>query len=110
MEICLGVLSIDNGDHLDPSNLGTLIVDPTFDASLPESQEWLKNFCENLRQHLFISLCWDLCCQIRKCIDPFLQTNLTPCCEQSRFPFGKSVFDQGILDEIPDIFKTPSSL
>nr|CAI5854225.1 unnamed protein product [Callosobruchus analis] len=116
-----GVLPIDNGDHLDPSNLGTLIVDPTFDASLPESQEWLKNFCENLRQQPFYqSMLGPLLpnCFIetfmksmeRKCIDPFLQTNLTPCCEQSRFPFGKSVFDQCILDEIADIFKTPSSL
>ncbi|KAG5880194.1 hypothetical protein JTB14_006627 [Gonioctena quinquepunctata] len=116
-----GVLPIDNGDHLDPSNLGTLTLDPTFDVSSPESQEWLLNFCQKLRQQPFYqSMLGPLLpnCFMetfmksmeRKCFDPFMDKDRSPCCEVSKFPFNKTVFNECIIDEMADVYGTPVSL
>nr|XP_023021379.1 protein dispatched [Leptinotarsa decemlineata] len=116
-----GVLPIDNGDHLDPSNLGSLTLDPTFDVSEPESQEWLLNFCQKLRQQPFYqSMLGPLLpnCFIetfmksmeRKCYDSFTSKDRSPCCKTSKFPFNRSVFNECIIDEIADIYETPIDL
>ncbi|KAJ8916472.1 hypothetical protein NQ315_014690 [Exocentrus adspersus] len=114
-----GVLPVDNGDHLDPADLGTLVLDPTFDMSDPKSQEWLTSFCQNVRQQPFYqSMVGPLLqnCFIetfiksmkRKCYDPIENRNRTPCCETSTFPFERSIFDMCIVEEIAEIYQTPS--
>ncbi|CAH1153672.1 unnamed protein product [Phaedon cochleariae] len=114
-----GVLPIDNGDHLDPSNLGTLTLDPSFDIADPKSQEWLLNFCRKVRQQPFYhSMIGPLLpnCFVetfmqsmdRKCYDAFMNKDRSPCCETSRFPYNRSVFNECIIDEIADIYDTPS--
>lgn len=114
-----GVLPVDNGDHLDPSNLGTLTLDPTFDMSNPESQEWLKNFCQRLRQQPFYhSMIGPLLpnCFVetfmksmkRKCYDPIEDKNRSPCCETAKFPFNRSIFDECIIEEMAEIYGTPN--
>ncbi|KAJ8926816.1 hypothetical protein NQ314_020664 [Rhamnusium bicolor] len=116
-----GVLPIDNGDHLDPSNLGTLTLDPTFDMSKPESQEWLKDFCQNLRQQPFyqstigplLPNCFVetfMKSMRRKCYDPINYKDHTPCCETSKFPFNRSVFNECIIDEMDEIYGTSANL
>ncbi|XP_056645516.1 protein dispatched [Diorhabda sublineata] len=116
-----GVLPIDNGDYLDPSNLGTLTPDPSFDMSDPESQEWLLNFCQSVREQPFYqSMIGPLLpnCFVetfmksmdRKCYDPFLDQDRSPCCETAKFPFNRTVFNKCIINEIADIYNTPSNL
>ena len=48
-----GVLAEDNGNYLDPTAKGSLVVDPTFNMAAPESQQWLMRFCKDLRQQPF---------------------------------------------------------
>lgn len=114
-----GVLPVDNGDHLDPSNLGNLMLDPTFDMSNPESQEWLKNFCQRLRQQPFyqstigplLPNCFVetfMKSMKRKCYDPIEDRNRSPCCETAKFPFNKSIFDECIIEEMAEIYGTPN--
>ncbi|KAJ8986210.1 hypothetical protein NQ317_009916 [Molorchus minor] len=116
-----GVTPIDNGDYLDPSNLGSLVLDPTFDMSSPESQDWLRNFCQNLRQQSFyqsmigplLSNCFIetfVKSMQRKCYDTLEYRDRSPCCEISKFPFNKSVFDECIAEEMAEIYGTPTDL
>lgn len=113
-----GVLPIDNGDHLDPVNLGNLVLDPSFDITLPESQQWLLKFCRNLRQQEFYQPLFGPLlpnCFIetfmksmqRKCIDPFSLRNRSLCCEKSKFPYDITVFNECIVEEMTDIYETP---
>lgn len=113
-----GVLPVDNGNHLNPSDKGSLTLDNTFDISDPESQEWLKNFCQNLRKQSFYQSTIGpllLNCFVetfmnsmqRKCFDEFRRINLTPCCEVSTFPVDQDVFRECIVDEIAELYKTP---
>lgn len=44
-----GVLPEDNGNYLNPKSKGTLKFDETFNISNSESQQWLLDFCQNLR-------------------------------------------------------------
>lgn len=113
-----GVLPVDNGNHLNPSDKGSLILDETFDLSDPVSQNWLKNFCQKLRQQSFYESTIGpllLNCFIetfmnsmqRKCFDDFRNRNVTPCCEVSTFPVEKDVFRECILDEVAELYETP---
>lgn len=97
---------------------GTLVLDNTFDISDPESQEWLKNFCQKLRQQSFYQSTIGpllLNCFVetfmnsmqRKCIDDFTNRNVTPCCEISTFPVEKNVFHKCIIDEVAELYETP---
>lgn len=121
MRFVWGVLPIDNGDHLDPRNLGTLTLDPDFDMADPEAQEWLLNFCQKVRQQPFYhSMVGPLLpnCFVetfmnsmnRKCYDAFLDQDRTPCCEISKFPFNRTVFNECIENEIADVYNTPTNL
>ncbi|CAG9855076.1 unnamed protein product [Phyllotreta striolata] len=116
-----GVLPIDNGNHLDPTNLGTLTLDPDFDMADAEAQVWLLNFCRKVRQQPFyqsmmgplLSNCFIetfMNSMNRKCFDAFLEMDRTPCCEVSKFPFNRTVFDGCVEDEVADIYNTPPSL
>lgn len=116
-----GVLPIDNGDHLDPSNLGSITLDPNFDMSTPESQVFLKDFCENLRKQPFyepmpgtyLSNCFVetfIKSMQRECIDEFTNKNHSPCCKTSVFPYDKNVFNECIIEEMAEIYRTPEYL
>ncbi|CAH0562519.1 unnamed protein product [Brassicogethes aeneus] len=114
-----GVLPVDNGDPLDPENLGTLTLDDTFNMSDPDSQLWLLNFCRSLRvQPFFKPMLGPLLpnCFIetfmksmqKKCNDPFTHKDRSPCCETARFPFKTSVFDKCIIEEMAEIYAVPT--
>ncbi|KAF7268497.1 hypothetical protein GWI33_018378 [Rhynchophorus ferrugineus] len=113
-----GVKPIDNGNHLDPSNFGTIEYDSDFDMADPESQEWLRNFCINLRQQPFyqpmIGVSLTSCfietfikSMNRKCIDDFTKKDRTPCCQVSEFPYNRSVFNTCIFDEMAEVYGGP---
>ena len=48
-----GVADEDNGNYLDPSSKGSLVLDPSFNMAAPESQEWLSRFCKEIRNQPF---------------------------------------------------------
>ncbi|XP_063596522.1 protein dispatched-like [Penaeus indicus] len=118
IRIVWGIKPVDNGDYLNPASKGTLEFDDTFDVSPPESQEWLLNFCRNLRnQSFYMSTLGPLLpnCFIetlkawmeRRCIDPITGIDRSPCCEDSKFPYHKEVFNQCIHKGIKALYQTP---
>ena len=48
-----GVAAEDNGNYLNPSSKGSLVLDPSFNMAAPESQQWLSRFCKNVRDQPF---------------------------------------------------------
>ncbi|KAL3289765.1 hypothetical protein HHI36_023160 [Cryptolaemus montrouzieri] len=119
LRFVFGVLPTDNGDHLDPTNLGTLELDPEFNMSDPISQVWLLKFCKNLkREPFFKAMMGPLLpnCYIetflksmqRTCSDFMSGQDRSPCCKSSIFPFSPDVFDKCIIQEMADIYETPS--
>ncbi|XP_069177966.1 protein dispatched isoform X2 [Procambarus clarkii] len=118
VRIVWGIKPVDNGDYLNPASKGTLEFDDSFDVSLPESQEWLLNFCRDLRnQSFYMSTLGPLLpnCFIetfkawmyRRCIDPKTGVDRSPCCEGSKFPYSQDVFDQCIHKGIKTLYQTP---
>ncbi|KAL3226186.1 hypothetical protein MRX96_025221 [Rhipicephalus microplus] len=53
IRIIWGVLPVDTGDYLNPSNKGAVVFDPAFGVADPASQEWLLSFCKRLRAQSF---------------------------------------------------------
>lgn len=118
IRIVWGIKPVDNGDYLNPAAKGTLEMDDSFDVAHPESQEWLLNFCRNLRnQSFYMSTLGPLLphCFIetfkawmdRKCIDRGTGVDRSPCCENSTFPYSREVFDQCIHKGIKTLYQTP---
>lgn len=114
-----GVLPVDNGDHLDPTNYGNLELDPDFNMSDPSSQVWLLKFCKNLKKQPFfrpmmgplLPNCFIetfLKSMQRTCVDFMSGANRTPCCKSSAFPFSPEIFDKCIIQEMADIYQTPT--
>ena len=48
-----GVRAADQGDYLNPGSRGHLELDERFNVSLPEAQEFLLNFCKDIRRQPF---------------------------------------------------------
>ncbi|XP_030756335.1 protein dispatched-like [Sitophilus oryzae] len=121
LRFVFGVKSVDNGNHLNPSDLGVVEYDLNFDMADPESQEWLRNFCLNLRQQSFyqpvIGISLTSCfietfakSMTRKCIDDFTQRDRSPCCDVSEFPFNRTVFNTCIMDEMAEVYGGPADI
>ncbi|XP_050314515.1 protein dispatched isoform X2 [Anthonomus grandis grandis] len=114
-----GVLPIDNGNPLDPSNLGTLIMDPEFNATDLESQSWLMDFCNKIKsqpfyQPMVIGVSLTSCflktfadSMKQPCHDRLSKKDRTPCCNVSHFPFEREVFNYCIMEEMEDIYNGP---
>jgi len=51
-----GVVPADTGSHVDPASGTKLVLDPAFDPSTMESQEYLLNFCDRFFEQEFASL------------------------------------------------------
>lgn len=112
-------MPIDSGNYLDPRSLGDVHLDPEFDVSQPQSQEWLLSFCHDLRKQPFYQpthgpllpncfiesfTSW----MQRRCFDSVYSVNRTPCCEAERFPYSSSVFNTCIVRAMSDLYETPS--
>lgn len=48
-----GVRPVDKGDYLNPGSRGSLELDNKFNMSLPASQQFLLNFCRDIRKQPF---------------------------------------------------------
>lgn len=95
-----GVKEKDTGNRLDPDSKGSLVLDGNLDVSHPDSQAWLLQFCQRLRNQTFLKPPdgWQLenCfieslkywMEFRDCDD----VNMAPCCRNATFPYDASLF------------------
>ena len=61
VSVIWGVKAADNGDHYEPSSLGTIEYDSTFDMSSTEAQNWLVTFCSDTAKDMAYkgaNKCW----------------------------------------------------
>lgn len=116
-----GIKAIDNGNHMDPASNGYLVFDDTFSISDPDSQLWLLKFCSRIKAQEFyqqtlgplLPNCFIESFKMfmsRRCIDNFAKLNRTPCCETSKFPYKKEVFDLCIIKAIESLYETPREI
>ncbi|KAJ2938243.1 hypothetical protein O0L34_g17585 [Tuta absoluta] len=116
-----GVEAIDNGNHMDPASQGHIVFNEDFSISDPSSQIWLLNFCKRIRNQPFYQHSLGLLlpnCFIetfkdfmeRRCIDNIDKINRTPCCETSRFPYKREVFEFCIIKAMESMYQTPREL
>ncbi|CAG4977512.1 unnamed protein product [Colias eurytheme] len=116
-----GVKAIDNGNHMDPGSRGKLVFDENFSISEPQSQLWLSKFCRNIKAQPFyqptlgplLPNCFIESFKMymsRRCFDVIDKMNRTPCCESSRFPYKKDVFDHCIIKAIESLYQTPGEI
>lgn len=120
VRIVFGVKPTDNGNHLDPYDRGSLVFDPKFDFSDPNTQIWLRDFCQKLRNQRFIhptnapdsTSCFiesfKSWMETRSCKDP-ISTDIdrSPCCQAYEFPYSRYVFDRCIGQAVNIMRKTP---
>uniref|UniRef100_A0A182PPZ7 SSD domain-containing protein n=1 Tax=Anopheles epiroticus TaxID=199890 RepID=A0A182PPZ7_9DIPT len=113
-----GVLPVDRGNFLDPEQRGKLYFDESFNMSAPESQQWLLQFCERIKNQSFYQMSQGVLlpnCFIanfvewmrRRCNDSMGEIDRTPCCEISPFPFTPDIFDQCLPESISSLYETP---
>lgn len=116
-----GVKAIDNSNHMNPSSKGKLIFDDTFSISDPKSQIWLLEFCQKIKTQRFYQLTLGPLlpnCFIesfknymnRRCFDNIDKIDRTPCCNLSRFPYKKEVFEFCIIKAMESLYQTPREL
>ena len=113
VRIVLGVRPSDNGDHNNPDDKGSLDLRSGSRLSTPHAQLWLLKFCRTLRASpLFrvgdkYSWCFvesfKTWMETRDCSD-----RTGPCCQKSRFPFPRDVFDLCLKEAIYQLYITPS--
>ncbi|XP_018325648.1 protein dispatched isoform X2 [Agrilus planipennis] len=114
-----GVLPVNNANYLDPTSLGKMELDESFDVSKPESQQWLLQFCRDLRNQPFYEptpgpllpncfietfMSW----MQQRCNDSFEKKSRFPCCEIQKFPYNSSIFDICITKAMSDLYATPT--
>lgn len=120
IRIVFGLKPIDNGNHLDPDDRGTLVFDPTFDFADANAQVWLLEFCQRIRQQRFmhptaipdISSCFidtfKLWMDARTCQDPMRpELDRAPCCQTYEFPYTRDTINKCIGEAVDTMRKTP---
>ncbi|KAM4013657.1 protein dispatched homolog 2 [Anomaloglossus baeobatrachus] len=96
-----GVKPLDNGDHLNPDINGTLIRDTTFSIQSTDSQRWLMELCQKVKNQSFYFADQDkkpnICfmedfhrwMESRQCSQSDQNHNL--CCNQFSFPYSSDL-------------------
>ncbi|XP_056152444.1 protein dispatched homolog 2 [Lampris incognitus] len=109
VKLVWGITPNDNGDHLNPSSNGTLVLDPDFNISSPDAQVWLRDLCGRIQNQSFYSppssvgkaLETDNVCLVeqlihwvsaRRCSES--EDTLHFCCNDIPFPYPPNVFEQ----------------
>lgn len=116
-----GIKAIDNGNLMDPASTGHLVFDDTFSISEPNSQIWLLNFCIKLKAQPFyqqmlgplLPNCFIESFKMfmsRRCKDNIDKIDRTPCCEISKFPYEKEIFDICIIKAMESLYQTPREI
>jgi len=118
-KVIWGLKPADTGDHLDPSNWTTLVLDETFDPKSADAQSYLLNFCDRLFE-TFGQVSEDYQCPMVE-FDEWLKDqsfSATPtdayvqhCDEASSVPVAPEVFDPCMiawseLHEVTSVLQT----
>ncbi|CAB3243353.1 unnamed protein product [Arctia plantaginis] len=112
-----GVKAIDNGNHMDPTSKGYLVFDEKFTVSKQNSQLWLAGFCARIKAQPFFQQtlgpllpnCFIESFKMymsRRCVDHIDKINRSPCCESSKFPYKKEIFEFCIIKAIESLYQT----
>lgn len=106
LTIVWGVENVDNGDKLNPYSKGTVEYDLSFNPSTPRSQNWLRQFCRNLREAGFYKKVSPF--EISNCfIEHFVHFMKMPCtkseiiCCRKTFPYKEDIFNACVKKYIP---------
>ncbi|XP_071808661.1 LOW QUALITY PROTEIN: protein dispatched homolog 1-like [Asterias amurensis] len=112
-----GVQAVDNGNHWEPGDSGTLILDDSFQFNETEHQTWMLNFCAELRNQSFVNPDEPVRCFIENfknymemsCTNPRPGEDVSPCCNQFDFPYDPALFDLCLYafateDLFPELF------
>ncbi|XP_061481106.1 protein dispatched homolog 1 isoform X3 [Rhineura floridana] len=109
--IIWGVSPEDNGDPLNPKSKGKLKLDSTFSIASPDSQLWILQFCQKLRNQTFFYQTEEQ--DFTSCfIETFKQwmenqdcdePALYPCCSHWSFPYKQEVFELCIKRAIMEL-------
>ena len=105
MQFLWGLVPVDNGNQWDPDDRGSLVIDNNFNISHAESQEWLLQFCSDIKNQTFFSLkdqSENFCFidQLKEilmegpCDSPIFGTNVYPCCNNYDFPYEPQLFHE----------------
>lgn len=108
LQLVWGVKATDNGDHFDPYSNGTLVLDPDFNMSSPDSQVWLKDLCSRVKNQSFYlapspedrGVVENICLveqlvewvSLRRCSEGADAADF--CCDNQTFPFPSVVFER----------------
>ncbi len=95
-----GVNGKDTGDHLDPDSIGDLEFDSSFDLSEPDAQQWMLQFCHNLKN---ASIADHTSMTYKQCSLDLFNSLVTKSCEDLKNEIKNTAptdfdFDSGYLD------------
>lgn len=101
IDLFWGIEQKDYGDFLNPYSYGKFGWDPDFEIESPESQKWLMDFCQRIRQQDFYAeklgsekKCFIEVFYNQSCSDPLLPELCNyPCCKNTSFPFSNDVLN-----------------
>ncbi|KAK7904356.1 hypothetical protein WMY93_016963 [Mugilogobius chulae] len=107
LQLVWGVKATDSGDHFNPLSNNSLVLDPEFNMSSPDSQIWLKDFCARVQNQSFYftpspedkGVVENICLveqlvewvSTRHCSEGNNPADL--CCANQTFPFLPAVFE-----------------
>ncbi|KAL6477980.1 hypothetical protein MHYP_G00138150 [Metynnis hypsauchen] len=103
-----GVIPTDDADHFNPKGNGSFAMDPEFNMTSPEAQQWLRELCGKIRNQSFYSpspaeheAVEDNACfvedlihwvSLRRCSES--EDAFSFCCNNISFPYHPNVFEQ----------------
>ncbi|XP_022109848.1 protein dispatched homolog 1-like isoform X3 [Acanthaster planci] len=96
-----GVDSVDNGDHWNPDDTGSLVLEETFNIFHSDAQQWLLEFCHSFHKQNFSGQRETNECfmdSFRKIMSAPCSAGTdaipSPCCGQTIFPFPADLFEK----------------
>lgn len=119
MRFVWGVQPVDDGNYFIPLSRGTFHLDSSLNMSAVESQEWLLNFCRELKKQPFYQMtigtpmlpsCFIenfISIMQRRCIDGMRGHDRSPCCESVKFPYPPHIFDECLPEIISILYGSP---
>ena len=96
VELIWGIKPVDNGNHLNPDDKGTLEYDDNFEDDLytPDGQNFLRSLCQSVEKQPFFEAFGLGRCPIEAFIDVCTSPQ-TPCCGiNASFPFPTNVTEK----------------
>lgn len=114
-----GIDPEDSGDYCDPEDTGSLHFQRHFDVSRRDSQRWLLNFCQKMKNFSYYSQTTSTTLELRQagCFIEMLKLwiesrscNLDPvCCSKRKFPYPPWIFTRCLKEAIFHLHLIPGT-